>query len=65
MKDANVGAVMVLDGEILQGMFSERDVMLRIVLEGKDPETTVVKDVMTTDVVAIHKDTSGLYRMNR
>ena len=58
MKDADVGAVVVLDGEKLQGMFSERDVMLRIVLEGRDPETTMVKDVMTTDVVAIRKDTS-------
>jgi len=58
MKDANVGAVVVLDGEILHGMFSERDVMLRIVLEGKNPETTMVKDVMTTDVIAIRKNTS-------
>jgi CBS domain-containing protein len=58
MKDANVGAVVVLDGEVLQGMFSERDVMLRIVLEGRDPRTTRVMDVMTTDVIAIRKDTS-------
>jgi len=58
MKDANVGAVVVLDGEVLKGMFSERDVMLRIVLEGRNAETTRVKDVMTTDVIAIRKDTS-------
>lgn len=57
MKDANVGAVVVLDGEVLQGMFSERDVMLRIVLEKRDPEKTRVKDVMTTEVIAIGKDT--------
>ena len=57
MNDANVGAVVVFDGEVLRGMFSERDVMLRIVLENKDPQTTVVKDVMTTNVVAIRKDT--------
>ena len=43
MKEANVGAVVVLDGEVLQGMFSERDVMLRIVLEKRDPEKTTVK----------------------
>jgi CBS domain-containing protein len=35
MKDANVGAVVVLDQGVLQGMFSERDVMLRIVLKRK------------------------------
>ena len=57
MNDANVGAVAVLDGGVVRGMFSERDVMLRIVLENKDPQTTLVKDVMTTNVVAIRKDT--------
>jgi CBS domain-containing protein len=57
MRDADVGAVVVLDNGELQGMFSERDVILRIVLEKKDPETTQVKDVMTTKVVAIRKDT--------
>ena len=57
MKEADVGAVVVLDGGALQGMFSERDVMLRIVLENKDPQITKVKDVMTTNVVAIRKDT--------
>ena len=57
MKEVNVGAVIVLDNGVLQGMFSERDVMLRIVFEKKDPEKTRVKDVMTTDVVAIGKNT--------
>jgi CBS domain-containing protein len=38
MKDANVGAVVVLDGEVLQGMFSERDALLRIVLEKRIPK---------------------------
>jgi CBS domain-containing protein len=57
MKDNNVGAVVVLDGGALQGMFSERDVMLRVVLEKRDPEKTRVKDVMTTNVVSIRKDT--------
>ena len=57
MNDANVGALAVLDGGTVQGMFSERDVMLRIVLENKDPQTTLVKDVMSTNVVVIRKDT--------
>jgi CBS domain-containing protein len=57
MKDTNVGAVVVSENGVLQGMFSERDVMLRIVLEKKDPEKTAVKDVMTREVVAIRKDT--------
>ena len=57
MKDANVGAVVVLDNGKLQGMFSERVVMLRVVLEQRNPETTAVKDVMTTNVLAVRKDT--------
>src|SRR5262245_28294813 len=57
MKDANVGAVVVLDKGVLQGMVSERDVMLRIVFEKKDTEKTAVKDVMTTEVIAIAKNT--------
>jgi signal-transduction protein with cAMP-binding, CBS, and nucleotidyltransferase domain len=55
-EENDVGAVVVLDNGQLQGMFSERDVMLRIVLEKRDPEKIEVKDVMTTDVVAIRKD---------
>jgi CBS domain-containing protein len=45
-------------------MFSERDVMLRIVLEKRDPERTTVKDVMTTEVVAIRKDTKAEEAVN-
>jgi CBS domain-containing protein len=57
MKAANVGAVAVIQDDVLQGMFSERDVMLRIVLEERNPQTVLVRDVMTTNVVAIRKDT--------
>ena len=64
MNDANVGAVVVLNGGVLQGMFSERDVMLRIVLEKRDPEKTMVKDVMTTNVIAIRKDTKSEEAVN-
>lgn len=57
MKDANVGAVAIVEGNKLLGMFSERDVMLRVVLERRDPDATAVRDVMTTDVTTITKDT--------
>jgi CBS domain-containing protein len=59
MKDNDIGAVAVLDDGILRGMFSERDVMLRIVLKKKNPEKTKVRDVMTTQVVAISTDTTA------
>lgn len=56
MSKASVGAVMVVDGEELKGVFTERDVMLRVVWQKKDPNTTSVSDVMTSPVVSINKE---------
>jgi CBS domain-containing protein len=53
MADLHVGAILVLDGEQLCGVFSERDLMKRVVLERLDPDRTSVKDVMTTEMVTI------------
>ncbi len=50
MRKARGGAVGVLDGEKLVGMFSERDVMLRVVAANLDPLQTLVMDVMTQSV---------------
>jgi CBS domain-containing protein len=50
---AHVGAVLVMEGDALRGIFTERDLMTRVVLARKDPATTPVADVMTRDVVAI------------
>ena len=48
-----VGAVLVVDGEALRGILSERDVLVRVVAEGRDPEDTKVGDVATTNVVSV------------
>jgi len=50
MVDRNVGAVPVLDDTKLVGIFSERDIMRRVVTEGRDPLTTRIADVMSTDL---------------
>jgi CBS domain-containing protein len=50
MVQCNVGAVPVLDAAKLVGIFSERDIMKRVVSEGRDPATTRISDVMTTGV---------------
>jgi CBS domain-containing protein len=47
----NVGIVLVLDGERLVGVFSERDVVRRVVNRGLDPDRTPVGDVMTSQIV--------------
>ncbi|GAC1434436.1 MAG: CBS domain-containing protein [Thermoanaerobaculia bacterium] len=54
MSKENVGAVAVLDAGRLVGVFSERDVMSRVVAEGLDPEETLVANVMTKDIVVAH-----------
>lgn len=51
MAHHDVGIVAVVDGGALVGVFSERDVVRRIVDHGLDPLTTRVSDVMTTHVV--------------
>ncbi|HWB85173.1 MAG TPA: CBS domain-containing protein [Bryobacteraceae bacterium] len=53
MAELSVGAILVLSGGQLRGVFSERDLMKRVVLERLDPERTPVKQVMSTDVVTI------------
>ncbi len=47
----NVGIVIVLEGDKLVGVFSERDVVRRVVDRGLDPAHTPVGDVMTTEMV--------------
>ena len=39
------------------GLFTERDLLKRVVAEGLDPETTPVRDVMTTDIVTVYDST--------
>jgi CBS domain-containing protein len=53
MAQNQVGAVLVVDGGALRGILSERDVLSRIVAEGKDPMATKVTDVATSDVVSV------------
>ena len=56
MATHNVGIVTVLDGDKLVGVFSERDVVRRVVNAGLDPARTPVGDVMTTDLVVADAD---------
>ena len=58
MEEATVGAVLIVDGNEVKGVFSERDLMLRVILAGKDPETTPIGDVMTSPVLTIEKSTA-------
>ena len=56
MRNARIGAAAVLEGDELVGIFSERDVMLRVVVPRLDPEATTVRDVMTTAVQTVGEE---------
>jgi CBS domain-containing protein len=58
MAELNAGAILVLENGELKGLFSERDLMLRVVLQRRDPDRTPVRDVMTTNLVTIGEDAS-------
>ncbi len=49
----NIGAVPVLHDNKLVGIFSERDIMKRVVAEARDPRTTKVSEIMTKDPVTV------------
>ena len=53
MVSRNIGAVPVLRGGRLVGIFSERDLMSRVVAEGLDPRVTPVEQVMTKDPLTV------------
>jgi len=53
MAELHVGAVLVITAGQLRGVFSERDLMVRVLLQRRDPDRTTVREVMTTSLVTI------------
>lgn len=56
MAQHNVGALLVLDGEQLAGIFSERDYARKVILHGKSSRETLVKEIMTEKVAFVTPD---------
>ncbi len=56
MVERNVGAVPVVKGSELVGIFSERDIMKRVLVEGRNPQATRVADVMTQKPLTVKPD---------
>ena len=56
MKQQNVGALLVVDGSKLCGIFTERDALFRVLAEGRDPGATRLAQVMTPQPQTIHPD---------
>jgi CBS domain-containing protein len=56
MAELNIGAIVVLEDGRLLGVFSERDLMTRVILGHLDPEQTPVARVMTTEVATVQEN---------
>ncbi|MBI2813185.1 MAG: CBS domain-containing protein [Opitutae bacterium] len=53
MNRHRIGAMLVMDGARLAGIFTERDVLTRVIAASLDPKTTPVSKVMSADVITI------------
>jgi len=58
MAAANIGAVFIVDGKRIAGIFTERDYLQKGELEGRQAQSTPVKDVMTRNVYTVTRETS-------
>lgn len=51
MADRGVGSLLVMDGDDLQGIVTERDYARKVIIKGRSSESTQVREIMTTDLV--------------
>lgn len=56
MRDRDLGAVLVTEGDRLRGLVTDRDLVVRSVAEGGDPEQTTVAGACSDDVVTVRSD---------
>jgi len=56
MKEHGIGTVLVLAGGKLSGLLTDRDITVRVLAENRDPLTTPVGDICTTELAALGPD---------
>jgi len=65
MRQCNVGSVLVMANGRLQGIFTERDMVVRVVAEARDPSQTSLEDVMTPKPDMIAPGTTAIEALRR
>ena len=53
LRDENVGIAPIVEGDQLVGVLTDRDIAIKVVAEGKDPQTTKARDVASRDIVTV------------
>ncbi|KRV50556.1 oxidoreductase [Wenjunlia vitaminophila] len=56
MRDEDIGAILVVEGEQLQGLVTDRDLVVRCLAEGRDPDQTTVYSVCSGPVVTVQPE---------
>ncbi len=56
MSANNIGSIVVVKDDIPIGIFTERDLLKRVVASGKNPTKTTVGEVMTKELITVNKD---------
>jgi CBS domain-containing protein len=56
MRDYAIGDVLVVEGEELRGMVTDRDIVIRALAEGRDPASTSVREVWSTDLATVRPE---------
>lgn len=51
MKSRNVGSIPVCEGDKIKGMVTDRDIVLRVVADGKDPKTSTCGQIMSKEII--------------
>jgi CBS domain-containing protein len=58
MRDQDVGPVPIVDGERLVGIVTDRDIVVRVIADGRDPSSTTAADIISSDLVTVTPDAS-------
>ena len=64
MAEKSVGALLVMDGDKLVGIVSERDYARKVILKGRASDDTPVRDIMTSEVATTGSETTVQHCMN-